>query len=69
MSDKTILNSCKDVGIPSVAKLMEITGVPHSTLRGWNTARPKAFQCLLIGAASIYAHRPNSASDPESETP
>lgn len=64
-----IKQACIDAGLPSVNKLLEITGVPHSTLRDWIVERPKAFQCLVIGAASIYAHQPNSANDPESETP
>lgn len=54
-----IKQACLDAGLPSVTALVEITGVPHSTLRDWIKNRPRAFECLVLGAAHKYAHQPN----------
>lgn len=54
-----IKKACIESGIPSVNILLEITGMSSSTLARWVIDRPLALECLILGAAHKYAHRPS----------
>jgi len=43
----------KNAGLKSLKELAEISGLNAVTLINWLRNRPKAFKCLVLGAAKV----------------
>lgn len=44
---------CKEAGLKSLAELSRLTGVSEQTLINWFHDKPKLFDVVVLGAASI----------------
>ena len=53
----TASQQAKAAGLPSLAAVVKISGVPQQTLDRWSKQKPQLFAVVLAGCAVIYQAR------------